>query len=592
LATTQDEIKDRWNSSDNTIEDALLLAKVLYRILKEQTRNENEKIFFRIIEILFSVSYENLRRIEQIYDINLINTELPNSKHEFICLKNLNIAKFATGHYIKNFIKRIINDFSKLLLDLIDVSKFKKITSSRIQSDIIAYAEHTLSKEKIYRSYNKKGSVNSHISSIRSTYLKELQSSLDKEMYKFGHNSFVNGRNVAIVSRDHWHKKDQEIQLHYQNKTQKMELAIDDFLESARSERSLLVAAPFGSGKSTTLLNIAKHYSILHEQNENTHLPIFVYLRNGLDSIYGNLDLDDTFDLLRVKDEKILLILDALDEYPNELSNLIEKMNTKYEKYTNLKIIFSSRLAPDYPALLGFETYLRILPFNHSQVSIYLKNLFDISRKDDASSTNELILDDLSYLGLDEEEITKPLFIWLIFQIRDLISLFINRSRKWDEMNYDNPIIKLNKNEKKTIIYLFFISNIIEGKYGQLSKSDNWDIHIKEKRILRKIAFLKNLYQERLTEKVLKSYKLFVGIKAWDIEDYSKLIQAYFVLSGNKMNKVVTFLHQTFNEYLLAENYVESMVKKKYVVPYNIRKLFIDFCEYFHEWIVIIITKQ
>ena len=113
----------------------------------------------------------------------------------------------------------------------------------------------------------------------------------------------------------------------------------------------------------------------------------------------------------------------------------------------------------------------------------------------------------------------------------------------------------------RLILYSTFIHSILKGKYEQSSIET-----ANEKWIMRKIADLKmiseDVYEEDLPEKLLtfveeeqKDFINFQNIKLHTV------LTSYFKLDEKSNGKhSVDFLHKSFQEYFLAEYYVESIL--------------------------------
>ena len=134
------------------------------------------------------------------------------------------------------------------------------------------------------------------------------------------------------------------------------------------------------------------------------YIPIFVLLKDGLERVYNDLNLNEVFDRIIAPDNNsnekafnrnILLLLDGLDEYHDndadqeknlsdnskDIKMLMEKIENDFTKYRNLKVIITARLQHDLPSKLPMvmgkgKEYLRLLPFTEQQV----EEFFDRSR--------------------------------------------------------------------------------------------------------------------------------------------------------------------------------------------------------------------
>jgi len=151
-------------------------------------------------------------------------------------------------------------------------------------------------------------------------------------------------------------------------------------------------------------------------------------------------------------------------------------------------------------------------------------------------------------LGLSREEITKPLFCWIL----GMISL--------------DPLYKLTLNPewsssmKRSLLYYVFIHSLIKGKHKK--EMDKFkEYYYVEKELLRYTAAIKNLYKELDEEKLKLNLAKIYKKEIKNLEGYLKpLITSYFYRSSQEIvSKKIEFIHKSFQEYLLAEYYYESI---------------------------------
>jgi hypothetical protein len=161
----------------------------------------------------------------------------------------------------------------------------------------------------------------------------------------------------------------------------------------------------------------------------------------------------------------------------------------------------------------------------------------------------------LKQYGLREQEISKPLFCW-IFAIT-----YQKNSLGRVQENQSNLM-------SRSMLYVNFIHSIILGRHRYISR----DLFDYEKWILCKIAALKMLYGDALTEndihnalgKFLKD-ELNKRLREFLLESDKRrdlilhpILTSYFHLipTGKAASPTVDFIHESFKEYLLAEYYV------------------------------------
>jgi hypothetical protein len=118
------------------------------------------------------------------------------------------------------------------------------------------------------------------------------------------------------------------------------------------------------------------------------------------------------------------------------------------------------------------------------------------------------------------------------------------------------------KNIKIDVIFDFYSFNFI-GRYHYSKSIAN------EKGILRKMAVLKSIFEEVYEEDLSKNLEHFIEkeqqglIDTRNIKLHTVLI-SYFRLNQKSNNRhSIDFLHKSFQEYLLAENYIESILLNK-----------------------------
>ena len=159
----------------------------------------------------------------------------------------------------------------------------------------------------------------------------------------------------------------------------------------------------------------------------------------------------------------------------------------------------------------------------------------------------------VSNSGLESDEISKPLFCWMIALVY-----------------VENNSIFASKETTLNRVLLFFavIHDIILGKHISEADKYGYKKHVlNEKLVLRKIAELKHGYGDNLTRAtILKLLQRSRGmINPRILEVYDKLISTYFYEStGSDYDEHIDFIHRSFEEYLLAEYYIECFLRNKH----------------------------
>ena len=269
-------------------------------------------------------------------------------------------------------------------------------------------------------------------------------------------------------------------------------------------------------------------------------MPIYVPLGRKLRNIYNQDSLEDVVKI--VGKLKIFLICDGLDEYEDELNKLIyDILPKKFHDENEIKTIFTTRLIPDLPSKVDFNspTYVRLLPFNQDQVNEFFSG--------SKYNIPEVTYDVLKEYGLDETEISKPLFCWMF------------------AITYNNSDSQLNIQKAPTINIkraLFFqevIHSIIVGKHKKSPEGkDKEKSYTDEKKTLRNVAFLTSVYKDNLDTKVVAER---LGRKEENILENPVFTTYFNLLSTKAKVKKIEFFHKSFYEYLLAESYIEHFYR-------------------------------
>lgn len=337
-----------------------------------------------------------------------------------------------------------------------------------------------------------------------------------------------------------WDRSDAEL-----SEFEKEKWTATDFLNSNR--RYVVISAHYGIGKTAFCRKLASDLALKVLEGTNDFIPMYVPLRFGLDKVdvRGN-SLSSILSLLDDPKAKILFIYDGLDEYrngtPEQIRELYQQINDNMGKYPNSKSIITTRPNMDYPRILNLEEddkYVRLLPFTIQQVNEYFK-------KHKISLTYE----EASKSGLESDEILKPLFA-------QMISLLF-KEKKTVKMTE-----QLNLN--RTLLFFEVVHKIVLGKHKVVAQQyDFGKFHFNEKQVLRRIAQLKEIYGNELTEKLtissLKVSRVDIDQSIFDIFD--KLISTYlYTIPGESSEVRFDFIHRSFVEYLLAEYYLECFLR-------------------------------
>ncbi len=349
----------------------------------------------------------------------------------------------------------------------------------------------------------------------------------------------------------------------YAHKNDRFE--IDDFLGSGIENRTKFIVAPFGNGKTSfARQQLLKKQIGKYLRSSSPWLPIYIKMENGIEKAYGDLELKELItEFLKSNDKKILLICDGLDEYLGNGQKLLEdidkilkelrlKNNSSGIVINDWKKIVTTRPESGLPFLQTGETFVRLLPFDENQVNEFFIRYFE-------TDTPPLNWKMVSRLDLKDEEtgddlLKKPLFCWM---------LAISYTKGYTD-SYDD------KSTSKALLYSNFFHSLLKGK-----PNEEYKRLIYEKWILRKIALLKAIYKDKLTTtEVDKHLKIFAGSESNHTlvehinnistsEDKNKSLLSFILNSYFKIDeqdKRIDFLHKSFQEYFLAEHYIESIL--------------------------------
>jgi hypothetical protein len=122
----------------------------------------------------------------------------------------------------------------------------------------------------------------------------------------------------------------------------------------------------------------------------------------------------------------------------------------------------------------------------------------------------------------------------------------------------------VKRSMSRALIYQGFIYSIVRGKYKDKASEYHWTQYQfdEEKRILRKIAALKQMH-DPLTKNIV-----IEGLKYYDIsydevtlkDVLDPILTSYFYLqSTTALDMSMDIIHKSFGEYFLAEYYLESI---------------------------------
>jgi hypothetical protein len=354
----------------------------------------------------------------------------------------------------------------------------------------------------------------------------------------------------VIMDKNTWQIKDPYLDKKF---LQENTWTIQKFMEQRKFIE--VIAAPFGVGKSTFLKKIAHDLAIKYLQNPGNlafYIPVISEMKYGLEKTCNGNSLE--YDLKYISHHcsegnhaKVLVLLDGLDELPPDrpinIINLFSVLQNLKTTYPNIKFIISTRLESGIPTRLNLDSYVRILPFSQEQIKdFFIKYSPALDTK-----VIELIQKDMKF--------SKPLFCWM-FAISILKS------------SPENGSLLLNMVDKdlfQITLYQLFIHHVIFGKPKEIATNEydlSYNYAKDEKKGLRLIAYLKN-ENPRISKheivQILDSLN-FSFPKSAEV-----FVSTYFSVDKNERGiEKIEFFHKSFQEYLLSEFYIESVLNKDY----------------------------
>lgn len=240
----------------------------------------------------------------------------------------------------------------------------------------------------------------------------------------------------------------------------------------------VVIAAAFGIGKTSFVIDIASTYAYNYLNNPNMaddYIPIFVLVKDNLNKVYYQQNFNSVLSMISKAtgshEVNIVVILDGLDEYQGDTQKIVDMIYEKRNEFSKIKLVITTRMKIDLPQKLQISKYIRLLPFDKNQVK-------DLLQKYGLQCTFDEITRDF---GLEEWKRRRPLFCWMF-------SMACNKPRAY-KRHLTN----------RSLLYQEFIHSIIIGKHLEEAKEHDFiKYYLKEKKIIRKIAALRQIYSDGL----------------------------------------------------------------------------------------------
>jgi len=337
----------------------------------------------------------------------------------------------------------------------------------------------------------------------------------------------------------------------------------------ANDEQYLMVLGGPGVGKSTFLRKVG--LEALKRKNGNFQhecTPVFLELKRFTEN---SIDIEalithefrvcgypypEQMMKTTLESDKLLLLLDGLDEVPKEIVNkAVDKIGDFVNQYSQNRFIASCRKAENIRGFTQF-TNVEIADFDDSQIKRCINNWFpstsneSLQEPDDEITTADLCWEALNmpYHQAIKELVRNPLLLALLCVVY--------------EHSQDLPRNRSEFYEKAVHI---FLKKWPDEKYVSRDLSVSQYLNVGDEEDLLSEIAAKNFEEDRLlfTEKELidqiKEFSEQNSITLSNVET-RKVLEAITVEQGffvERASGVFTFLHLTFQEYLTA-NYFAS----------------------------------
>jgi len=551
------------------------LGLKLYQQVSEKAKTEDEKAFSSLIKFTFECAQATLSNNKDI-PININSKQI---KKRLFCIfidtKQDTEDPYWTNYYLPSH--PLVREFKKLFRELLEAERRRDLVQDFILdfdtniegkvdnfNNLIfkQWSDHMKSKKKLTEHLLYASTMIYQYNLIDNKYLKDY---------------YVENNAVELNIYETWEREDAEF-FDYINQDSEERKASIIVMKSVNKRirygggddnRFTIVAASFGIGKTSLAIYIASTCASQYlegndlfnddsgDDSSGRYIPVFVALKDVNIDTQNHIErrLQYISPGQEAKKRNILLICDGLDEYKFEerdLKKALDSLSTE-DKYPNIKFLITTRLEAGFQKLhTGLKNYIRLLPFNESQVNEFFTEY----------GTPQYSFKTISSYGLGDEEKRKPLFCWMIALnpnserfLPQSVTSSINKSRSYLTM---------------ALLYQDFIHSLIRAKYRKAAEEFS-EYYSEEKNLLRKIAALKQAYES--IGDILTVNKLIVGLGDYYGLDYNTIASeerknifdpamiSYFYLSGKTTrDKTVDFIHKSFKEHLLAEYYIESML--------------------------------
>ncbi|WP_036478888.1 NACHT domain-containing NTPase [Myxosarcina sp. GI1] len=341
-------------------------------------------------------------------------------------------------------------------------------------------------------------------------------------------------------------------------------------LDAVNTHDKLMLLGKPGAGKTTFLQHLA--LECIRGNFKADCIPVFIFLRTFavqakecqdfsllgyLERFWRNYNLTSEQIVTLLQQGKVLLLLDGLDEIPQEYEQEIVRQIQQFSQlYYQNRALVTCRLAGQQYRFNGF-TYVELADFNPTQVQAFAKRWFVATARDSETGLTKAnqFLEQLQHKGNQpiRELVTTPILLNLICSVfQERLSFPSKRERLYQE-GLDILLVRWDRSRgiERDRIYR---NLTLPDKIKLLS-------HIAAVNFERGNYFFE---KEQLLQ-IIADYLATVSDASGDPEtlrlDSEAILRAIEVQHGllvERARGIYSFSHLTFQEYLTARKIVSS----------------------------------